>query len=73
MDDDYIDEINEDAQRIFAKINQQTHDLMLLGSEIQRVEFFDAFRKLMTEKEFEGDTTAVEVLSWAYERLGEEA
>lgn len=73
MDDDYIDELNHDAERIFAKINQQGHDLMLLGSEIQRAEFFDVYRALMAEKELEGDTIAVDVLSWAYERLGEEA
>lgn len=73
MDDEYIDELNHDAERIFAKINQQAHDLMLLGSEIQRIEFFDVLRALMAEKEFEGDTIAVDVLSWAYERLGEEA
>lgn len=73
MDDEYIDELNSDAERLFAKINQQAHDLMLLGSEIQRIEFFDVFRSLMAEKEFEGDTIAVDVLSWAYERLGEEA
>lgn len=73
MDDDYVDELTHDAERLFAKINQQAHDLMLIGSEIQRVEFFDVFRSLMAEKELEGDTIAVDVLSWAYERLGEEA
>lgn len=72
MEDDYEDELNHDVQRLLAKINQSAHDLVLLGSEIQRLEFFDLFRELMAEKELSGDTIAVDVLSWAYERLGEE-
>ena len=73
MESDYTEELNQDAQRLFARINQQAHDLMLIGSEIQRAEFFDAFRLLMAEKELEGDTIAVDVLAWCYDRLGEEA
>ena len=73
MESDYIEELNQDAQRLFARINQQAHDLMLIGSEMQRSEFFDVFRSLMAEKELDGDTIAVEVLAWAYDRLGEEA
>lgn len=72
MEDDYQDELNSDAQRLFARINQSSHDLLLIGSEIQRVDFFNMFRQLMAEKEMANDIIAVEVLSWAYERLSEE-
>lgn len=73
MEDDYEDELNHDVQRLLAKINQNAHDLVLLGSEIQRLEFFNLFRELMAEKEMHNDLIAVEVLSWAYEKLAEES
>ena len=68
---DYIDEIHEDAERIIRKMNTLSHDLVLLGSEMEKVELFEKFRHLSAEKELDGDTIAVEVLSWAYERLAE--
>lgn len=68
---DYDDEIHEDVERVFRKINTLAHDLVLLGSEIERIDFFDKFRQLIAEKDLEGDTIAVEVLSWAYEQLAE--
>lgn len=72
MEDDYTDELKHDIERLLAKINQSAHDLYLIGSEMQRIEFFEILRRLMLEKEMDNDQIAVEVLSWAYERLSEE-
>lgn len=72
MEDDYEDELGQDVQRLLAKINQSAHDLVLLGSELQRLEFFSILRSLMAEKEMINDSSAVEILEWAYEKLSEE-
>jgi hypothetical protein len=42
-----------------------------LGEDRQRIEFFEKLRELIAEKDKAGDTVAVEVLSWVYERLSE--
>jgi hypothetical protein len=68
---DYWDELNSDVERVITKINGSAHDLVLMGAEIQRLEMFDKFRGLMMEKESANDTIAVEVLSWAYEKLAD--
>lgn len=68
---DYIDEIHEDAERLIKRMNTISHDLVLLGTEMEKVEIFEKFRQLIAEKELEGDIIAVEVLSWAYDKLGE--
>lgn len=44
-----------------------------LGKDRQRVEFFQAFRLLMHEKDVAGDQIAVDVLSWAYAKLAQDA
>jgi hypothetical protein len=69
--EDYLVELHEDVERMFQKINQSSHDLVLLGQEIERVEIFDGLRALIIEKESSDDDIAVQVLSWAYERLSE--
>ena len=44
-----------------------------LGEDRQRIEFFDILRKLIMEKDMAGDEIAVQVLSWAYDRLTQES
>ena len=69
--DDYLDELNKDVERVISRMNGAAHDLVLMGAEIERIELFEHFRALMAEKEVMNDTIAVEVLSWAYERLAD--
>jgi hypothetical protein len=69
--EDYLDELKRDTERVIAKIYGSASDLVLMGSDIQKIEFFEEFRKLLTEKELANDRVAVEVLSWAYDRLAD--
>jgi len=68
---DYVDELHEDSERLIKKVNTSLHDLVLIGQEIERFDLMESFRGLITEKELLGDDLAVEVLSWAYEKLSE--
>lgn len=69
--EDYLEELKRDTERVISKIYGASSDLVLMGADIQRIEFFEEFRKLLLEKEMTNDRIAVEVLSWAYERLAD--
>lgn len=69
--DDYLDELDSDVERIISRMNTSAHDLVLIGAEMERIIIFSKYRKLMNDKELAGDRIAVEVLSWAYDQLGE--
>lgn len=66
------DEIDINLEVIKKKLSDQLDRVEELGEDRQRIEFFDALRKLIIEKDSEGDEIAVQVLCWAYERLAEE-
>jgi hypothetical protein len=66
------DEIDVNLDAIKQKLSDQLDRVEELGEDRQRIEFFDALRKLILEKDSEGDEIAVSVLCWAYERLAEE-
>lgn len=68
---DYIDELNEDSERIIKRVNTSMHDLVLVGQEIERFEILEFFRSLIVQKELEGDNIAAEVLGWAYDKISD--
>lgn len=68
---DYIEELHEDSERIIKRVNSYLHDLVLLGQEIERIDMMEVMRDMITEKDVLGDQIAVDVLTWAYERLAE--
>jgi hypothetical protein len=63
------DEIDINLESIKKKLSENIDRVEELGEDRQRIEFFDALRDLIREKDAEGDSIAVEVLSWAYEKL----
>lgn len=63
LDTDYI--VLETRLRLLAE------SFVKLGEHKARIEFFNAFRKLLVEKESAGDEIATQVLSWAYEQLAD--
>jgi hypothetical protein len=69
--DDYLDELHKDIERVIDKMSGAAHDLVLMGAEVERIEFFEHLRELIAEKDLAGDQIAVEVLSWAYEKLAD--
>jgi hypothetical protein len=68
-----LDEIDQQYEVIKSTVEYQIHKAFCLGEDRQRVEFFEILRKLMLEKDMAGDEIAVEVLSWAYDRLAKES
>lgn len=68
---DYIDDLYEDSSRIITKVNSEIKDLMVIASSIERNKVLLRLRELMAEKDFEDDDVAVQVLAWAYDKLGE--
>ena len=67
------DEIDTALDRAEAYAVDQVRRAEQLGEDRQRIEFFDVLRKLIMEKEAEGDEIATQVLCWAYDRLAEES
>lgn len=66
---DYIDDLADDANNSLNKIYAAASDLILIGSQISKTEIMAAFREIIAEKDFDDDMVAVEVLSWAYNKL----
>lgn len=68
---EHKDQIEEDIQTSITDMYHMSSDLVELGAQEQRVDFFNALQELIQEKEFDGEDEAVDVLSWAYEQLQE--
>jgi hypothetical protein len=66
------DEIDINLDGIKKRLSEHLDRAEELGEDRQRIEFFDALRSLIMEKDSEGDEIAVKVLCWAYERLAED-
>lgn len=64
-------QIEEDIQTNITDMYHLSSDLVELGAQEQRIDFFDALQELIQEKEFDGEDDAVSVLSWAYDQLQE--
>ena len=66
----------EDIPREYTRLNGSLFDIIdtaiRLGEDKHRLELFKIFRDLIREKDLAGDAIAVEVLSWAYEKLAQE-
>lgn len=58
----------EDINLLLNKYNI-SEEIVYLISQQMRIKFFDEFRKLMLEKDYEHDQIALDVLDWAYQRL----
>ena len=67
-----LSDIDLELDKVEAYAVDQVRKAEQLGEDRQRIEFFDVLRKLIVEKDAEGDSIAVEVLCWAYERLSSE-
>jgi hypothetical protein len=61
----------EDVESIKSILNNYntSEEEVYLISQLMRIKFFDAFRELIREKDYEHDQIALDVLDWAYQRL----
>jgi hypothetical protein len=66
-----LEDIDSELESIEAYAVDHIRRAEQLGEDRQRVEFFEKLRSLIAEKDRAGDTTAVEVISWVYEKLAE--
>jgi hypothetical protein len=66
-----LEDIDFELEKLEAYAVDQIRRAEQLGEDRQRVEFFEKLRELIGEKDAAKDPVAVEVLSWAYERLSE--
>lgn len=64
-----LEDIDSELQVLEAYAVDKIRRAEQLGEDRQRVEFFAELRELIAEKDKAGDSVAVDVLSWAYERL----
>lgn len=69
---DNLDELREDAEFVINKIYGSASDLLIMGGQMERIKFFESFRDLIGEKIAQQDEIAVEVLSWAYQKLADD-
>lgn len=67
-----LEDIDSGLEEIEAYAVDGVRRAEQLGEDRQRIEFFAGLRGLIAEKDRAGDSVAVEVLSWAYERLASE-
>ena len=65
-----IQDIESKVDQLYSKIDDIHAELYSLGGEVERFEFFERLRELISQKEQEGDEVAAAVLGWAYEELG---
>jgi hypothetical protein len=68
---DNIDEIEEQVEELYSKIDDIHAELFTLGAAEERIIFFSKLRELIIEKTESNDDIAADVLGWAYERLAE--
>ena len=66
-----LEDIDFELEKLEAYAVDQVRRAEQLGEDRQRVEFFEKLRELIGEKDAAGDSVAVEVISWVYERLSE--
>lgn len=66
-----LEDIDAELEVLEAYAMDKIRRAEQLGEDRQRIEFFESLRELIREKDVSGDAVAVEVLSWAYERLAE--
>lgn len=68
---DLQQQLTEDISYVINRMYGASTDLVEMGSQLQRIKFFDALRCLIAEKESDNDELAVAVLDWAYQRLAD--
>ncbi|MEY4331460.1 MAG: hypothetical protein RLZZ196_198 [Bacteroidota bacterium] len=66
------EEILQYASKIISTVGNKGEDLFALGSAYERISIFSDLRKLIAEKDSFGDSLALDVLCWAYDRLANE-
>lgn len=66
-----IDDVEARSRQLLQKIDDVTADLYSLGGLEERLAFMSKFREIIEEKDLAGDQVAVDVLSWAWQRLAE--
>lgn len=64
-------ELDSDYLILESKLSLLAESFVKLGEMKFRQDFFDAFRRLMSEKQADNDEIAVQVLNWAYLELAE--
>lgn len=64
-----MEEILEYSSKLISQVGPEGEDIFSLGSNYQRVLFFNKLRELMQQKMATNDDIAVEVLAWAWIEL----
>lgn len=64
-------ELDSDFIVLQTRMSMLIESFTKLGAHRGRIEFFNAFRELIQEKESSGDEIAIQVLNWAYLELAE--
>lgn len=68
---DLLGELDSDFIVLNTRLSMLVEAFIKLGAHKERIEFFNAFRELLQEKEASGDEIAIQVLNWAYMELAE--
>jgi hypothetical protein len=66
-----IEDIEARVNELFQKSDDLNAELYTLGGMAERMVFFEGLRELLAEKDLAGDAIAVDVLSWAWDRLAD--
>lgn len=69
---DLKQQLEEDISYVINRMYGASADLVEMGSQLQRIKFFNTLRCLIGEKEADNDELAVAVLDWAYQRLADD-
>ncbi len=64
-------ELDSDYMILETRLSLLVESFVRLGEHKAKIEFFEAFREILREKEQDGDQIATDVLVWAYERLAD--
>lgn len=64
-------ELDSDYIVLETRLSLLAESFVKLGEHKARIEFFNALRALLNEKESTGDEIATQVLSWAYTQLAD--
>ena len=67
--EEQLRDIAVELEKIYLSGQPLHKELFLLGSDYQRIVFFNNLRNLIQEKDIQNDELAANILGWAYEKL----